>query len=124
MFLFGFASVVLGVAIFVVRFNQHHLETPWYVPILATIGVASMSMSAWQRRGILRTLGVLFFGLLCGMEWFMLLHATKTPTYAGPIRKGHKFPEFNATLADGKPFGNRDLESDRPTVMVFFRGHW
>ena len=46
------------------------------------------------------------------------------PPYAGPAKMGEKLPAFTATLADGSPFTNSNLQEGKPTVLVFFRGHW
>jgi peroxiredoxin len=40
------------------------------------------------------------------------------------VAAGKPFPVFTTTKADGSPFTQRDLEGDRITVMVFFRGRW
>jgi hypothetical protein len=94
------------------------------VPILATVGVLLMALSVWQRRGILRWIGLVLFVLLCGFEWFTLVVGTKTPNYDGPARRDHQVPAFATTLADGKSFTDNDLQKGIPTVLVFFRGRW
>jgi hypothetical protein len=110
--------------IYTIEFNLHRLETPWYAPILATLGVLLMGISAWRRRGVLRIIALMFFALLCGGEWFMVGVAIRSPEYVGPAQPGQKLPPFTTTRADGAPFSNRDLENGQPTVLVFFRGHW
>src|ERR1700688_3704789 len=84
LFLLGVLLFILGPALYVIQFRLDHLATPWYVPILATIGVLFMLISARQRRGVARIAGVLLLALFCGFEWFMLLVGTRTPLYTGP----------------------------------------
>jgi hypothetical protein len=124
LFLAGVLLFLAGPILYVVQFSQGQLWMPWYVPVLATIGVLFMIASVWQRRGVLRSLGLVAFLLLCEMEWYLVLVATKTPAYTGPAQPGTKVPAFAATLADGTAFTNDDLEKGVDTVLVFFRGRW
>jgi hypothetical protein len=124
LFLLGVLLFILGPALYVIQFRLHHLATPWYVPILATIGVLFLLISARQRRGLMRIVGLLFLALVCGLEWFMLVVATNTPPYSGPAQVGRPLPAFATTLADGTAFSNTDLEKGAPTVLLFFRGRW
>ena len=64
------------------------------------------------------------FLLLCGFEWFALAVGSRSPAYAGPATPGHKVPSFSSTLADGKPFTEKDLETGTRTALVFYRGRW
>ena len=58
-FILGVLLFVLGPALYIVQFKLKHLGfMPWYVPLLATLGVAVMVLSVAQRRGILRTVGL------------------------------------------------------------------
>ncbi|HEV3447910.1 MAG TPA: hypothetical protein VG099_24950 [Gemmataceae bacterium] len=124
LFLLGVALFLLGPILYIVLFNQGHLATPWYVPILATAGVLFMILSVRQRGGILRGTGLVLFGLLCAGQWFIFVVATKTPAYTGPVQVGGSLPAFTANLADGKTFANQDLAGGASTVLVFFRGRW
>lgn len=124
LFLAGILLFFLGPPIYVIQFLTKHLTAPWYVPLMASAGVALMFASVWRRRGVGRTLGLVFFTIVCGMEWFMLAVGTATPLYTGPAQPGHKVPEFTASLADGTPFTEKDLAQGSPTVLVFFRGRW
>jgi hypothetical protein len=124
LFLLGVLLFFLGPALYVVQISLGHLWMPWYLPLLASVGVVLMLMSAWRRRGVLRIAGLMVFVLLCGVEWYLVLVATKTPLYTGPAQPGRKAPAFAATLADGTPFTNLDLEKGIPTALVFFRGRW
>ncbi len=62
--------------------------------------------------------------VVCGFEWFMVLVGIKTPEYHGPAVVGQPIPTFVASLADGKPFSDKDLEIGKPSVLLFFRGRW
>lgn len=124
LFLAGVLLFIVGPALYVWQFSLGHLWMPWYVLVLASLGVLLMIMSVWRRPGIVRIAGLLVFVLLCGLEWFVLLEATKTPLYTGPAQPGRKLPEFAAALADGTAFTSLDLEKGIPTVLVFFRGRW
>jgi fucose 4-O-acetylase-like acetyltransferase len=124
LFLVGIGLFFLGPVIYVIQLRMKNLGAPWFLPILATAGATFMIASVWRRRGVVRTLAMLLFTLVCGLEWFMLLVAFRTPTYSGPARPGSKVPHFIAALADGKPFTDANLQSGSPSVLVFYRGHW
>jgi hypothetical protein len=126
LFLIGVLLVFLGPAIlYVVQFRMYHLKTPWYVPILASVGVLLMAVSVWQRRGIWRSVGLVLAVVVCGFEWYGLLVAFKLPSYAGPAKPEHKIPAFTTALAKkGESFTNKDLATGKRTVLVFFRGRW
>lgn len=124
LFFVGIVLFFLGPILYGVQFHFAQLWTPWYLPVLATVGVAFMIGAAWQRRGVLRTVTALLFFLMCGFEWYALAVATKTPPYTGPVRVGDRLPSFSATLANGEPFTERDLSNGAPTVLTFFRGRW
>jgi hypothetical protein len=99
------------------------LITPWYAPLLGTLGVALIIVALMRSRSIWRWTAVVIFTLFVAFEWFALL-AMRTPAYTGPVRDGQPFPAFATTLADGSAFTQADLQGDRNTLMVFFRGHW
>jgi hypothetical protein len=124
LFLAGVLLFVLGPAIYFGQVYYRQLVTPWYVPVLATVGLACMATSVGQRRGIGRTVGLVLFALVCGFEWMFLLAIAKTPVYAGPAQPGHKAPEFTAAHADGRPFTRQNLEDGQRSALVFFRGRW
>ena len=123
-FMAGGLLFLLGPAMYFVQFRWKYLDTPWYVPLTATAGLALMFVSVWRRRGVVRILGMVFFTLACGFEWYMLVVGTATPHYSGPAQPGRALPEFAAYLADGTPFTNTDLAQGTPTVLLFFRGRW
>jgi hypothetical protein len=124
LFLFlGLALGVLGVAAYVVQVANQWLKAPWYLPILATLGVLLLVASLWQRRTVWRVLALILLVLLAGFEWTFLL-GTRLPAYAGPVKQDEPFPAFETKTADGKPFTQRQLQGDKDAVMVFFRGRW
>jgi hypothetical protein len=124
LFLAGTLLFVLGPALYIVQFRSKNLATPWYLPALSTAAVALMIVSVWRRPGVVRGIGLVLFTLLCGLEWFTIAVATKTPEYTGPAQPGRKVPQFTAVLATGAPFTEKDLESGSTTALVFFRGRW
>jgi len=124
LFIAGILLFVLGPAIYAVQFHVGRLEVPWYAPLLASAGVAFMILSVWRRRGVVRMLLLVLFTLACGFEWFIVVVASATPTYAGPAQPGRKVPEFTASLAEGTPFTEKDLAEGRSTILLFFRGRW
>ena len=99
------------------------LITPWYGPLLGTLGVVLIILALVRSRSIWRWTAVVFFTLLVAFQWWVLF-AMRTPAYTGPVKNGQPFPAFATTLADGSAFTQADLQGDRNTVMVFFRGHW
>lgn len=123
LFLAGFLLFLIGPAVYFVAFSMARLTTPWYLPILSTLGVLLMTASLVRRFGILRSIGLAFFMLFCGLQWFMFLVISLNPTYQGPA-PGVAIPAFDAKLADGSTFSNADLEDGKPAVLVFYRGHW
>ena len=124
LFSLGVLLFFLGPLIYTVQFQLKHLVTPWYAPILATLGVLFMVASVWQRRGVWRIGGLVLFAAVCGLEWFFLVAAAKDPVYTGPAQPGRKAPAFSTTLANGQSFTDKDLELGTSTVLVFFRGRW
>src|SRR6516165_11197591 len=114
------AGPVLGI---VLMFAAKILITPWYTPLLGTLGVALIVLALMRSRSIWRWTAVVIFTLLVGFQWWALL-AMRLPVYNGPVKNGESFPAFVTTLADGSAFTQDDLKGDQNTVMVFFRGHW
>lgn len=124
LFLLGFLLFLLGPAINIVQVILGHLVTPWYVmPVLAAFGVLLMAGSVLQRPGVWRSVALVVFALLCGLEWYFVLVVAKTPPYEGP-QVSDKVPQFAATYADGRAFANKELEDGKSTVLLFYRGHW
>lgn len=120
----GFGLCVLGIVLFVLQFRMKILGTPWYSPALATVGALLILASLGRRRTIGRFVALVLVAAFAGLQWFAFGVLFKLPEYTGPARAGEKLPDFHATFANGQPFTTSDLEADRPTVMVFFRGRW
>lgn len=119
----GIAACLLGVALIFVQLGLKHLFVPWYSPMLATLGVGLLLLSAAHRRSIPRVIALLLVTVLAGSEWYFLVSFVKLPDYAGAAR-GQKLPPFSATLASGRTFTEADLRDGSRRVMVFFRGRW
>ena len=118
-----FLAVAGPILIIVVMFAAKILITPWYAPLLGTLGVALIILALMRSRSIWRWTAVVIFTLFVAFQWYALL-AMRTPAYTGPVKDGQPFPAFATTLADGSAFTQADLQGDQNTVMVFFRGHW
>jgi len=99
------------------------LITPWYGPLLGTLGLALIILALKRSRSIWRWTAAVLVTLLVGFQWWALF-AMALPAYTGPVKHGDPFPAFATTLADGSAFTLADLQGDQNTVMVFFRGHW
>ena len=124
LFLLGIALFLLGPGLYVAQFNMGRLSLPWYLPALASLGVVCMTISVVQRGGVVRIVGLVLFTLICGIESFFILVASRAPVYTGPAQPGAKVPAFATALADGTTFTNQDLEKGDRTVLLFFRGRW
>jgi hypothetical protein len=118
-----FLAVAGPVLMILLMFAVKMLITPWYAPLLGTLGVALIVLALTRSRSIWRWTAVVIFTLLVAFQWWALF-AMRTPAYTGPVKDGHPFPVFATTLADGSVFTQADLQGDQNTVMVFFRGHW
>jgi hypothetical protein len=121
--LLGLGLAVLGVVAYVVQISLQRLMAPWYMPVLAVLGVVLVAMSLFERRTIWRLFALLAVVLLAGAE-LALLYALRLPPYTGPIAEGRPFPAFETRRADGTALTQRDLAGDRNNVLVFFRGRW
>ena len=120
----GILLFFLGPALYFVQLHLKHLDMPWHMPLLASAGVVLLIVSVRRRRGVARMLVLVSLTIICGLEWFFLLVGTTTPVYTGPAQVGRKVPEFTASLADGTPFTQKDLENGSATLLLFFRGRW
>jgi hypothetical protein len=121
--LLGVGLSVVGVVAYVVQIALERLIVPWYMPVLASLGVVFIIISLVRRRTVWRILALTLVVLLAGAEWAMI-YALRLPAYTGPIAVGLPFPAFETTRADGTPFAQRNLAGDQNTVLVFFRGRW
>jgi hypothetical protein len=120
-------GVILAIAgpvlMILLMFAVKILITPWYAPLLGTLGVALIVLAQTRSRSLWRWTAVVFFTFLVAFQWWALL-AMRTPAYAGPVKDGRPLPAFATKLADGSAFTQADLQGDQNTVLVFFRGHW
>jgi hypothetical protein len=122
--LVGVLVALAGPALMILlMFAAKILVTPWYAPLLGTLGVALIVLALMRSRSIWRWTAVVIFTLLATFQWWAVL-AMRTPAYTGPVKAGQSFPAFATTLADGSAFTQADLQGDQHTLMVFFRGHW
>jgi hypothetical protein len=121
----GVGLFFLGVALFFVQaFLLKQLVTPWYLPILFTLGVLLALVSVRQRPTWTRVIAALVLALLCAGQWYFILSISRLPEYKGPVQVDKKISAFTTTFADGSPFTEKDLQKGTPTVLVFYRGHW
>jgi hypothetical protein len=122
--LLGVFLAVAGPALMMLlTFAAKILITPWYAPVLGTLGVALIILALTRSRSLWRWTAVVVFTLFVGFQWYVLF-AMRTPAYTGPVKDGEPFPAFATALADGSTFTQDNLKGDRNTVMIFFRGHW
>ncbi len=122
--LLGVFLAVAGPALMILlMFAAKILITPWYAPLLGTLGVALIVLALMRSRSIWRWTALVIFTSLAAFQWWALL-AMRTPAYTGPVKDGQPFPAFATRLADGSSFTHADLQGDQNTIMVFFRGHW
>jgi hypothetical protein len=120
----GALLAAAGLVIYALQFHAKVLTTPWYVPILATVGVVFAGMALARSRSVWRWSATVLLALFAAAEWVFLLVLFSTPAYTGPAQAGQPFPEFTTTRADGSPFTEHDLSGRQSTVLVFFRGRW
>jgi len=122
--LLGVLLAAAGLVIYAFQFRAKVLTTPWYVPVLATVGVALAVLALAQSRSGWRWAAAVLLTLFAAAEWVFLLVLMSTPPYTGPAKAGQPFPAFSTTLADGSPFTQDNLKGGQNTVLVFFRGRW
>src|SRR5262245_7476029 len=121
----GLGVFLLGFVLYLVQaFLFKHLVTPWYMPMLFTLGVLLALISLRQRPTWTRVIAFVLLALLCAAEWYFILSMSRLPEYNGPVQVDKKIPEFTTTFADGSSFTAKDLQKSTPTVLVFYRGHW
>jgi hypothetical protein len=121
----GIVLVLVGPILWMVQVQAKHFWTPWYVPALATAGVALALLAVLRRPNVLRIVVLLLCCLPAAGYWYFLLSMAKVPAYDGPVATGKPFPAFRTTVAnDGSTFDQDSLKGEENTVMVFFRGHW
>lgn len=121
--LLGLGVAALGGAVYAGQIAAHRLVTPWYMPVLATVGAFLVAGSLWQKVTVWRAASLVLMGLLAAIEWMFIL-GTRLPPDTGMVAVGQSFPKFETALSDGAPFVRRDLEGDENHLLVFFRGRW
>jgi hypothetical protein len=122
--LLGIGLVVLGPVLYAIQFRAKLLSVPWYMPALATAGVALFLLALLRRPTVWRGAVLLLGGLVAGAEWYFLVSLTKVPAYTGPASAGARLPAFSTTLADGSTLNQDSLRGEQNTALVFFRGRW
>jgi hypothetical protein len=120
----GLASALLAPLLYWLQLRASVLTSPWYVPLLTTVGACLCLLALLRARSVGRVLAVVLCGLLAAAEWYVLFPLFALPAYTGPAVPGGVVPEFATTLADGSPFTRESLQGPQATVLVFFRGHW
>jgi hypothetical protein len=121
--LLGPGLALLGIVSYVGQVWLKRLTVPWYMPILATLGVVLVVIALLERRNLSRWLVLVAVVLVAVAEW-VLLYGMRLPPYAGPITVGRPFPAFKTSRPDGTPFTERDLAGAGNSVLVIFRGRW
>jgi hypothetical protein len=122
--LLGALLAAAGLVIYALQIRAKVLTTPWYVPVLATAGVALAVAALVRSRSAWRWAATVLLTLFAAAEWMFLLVLMSTPPYTGPAQAGQPFPAFTTTLADGSTFTQDNLRGEQNTVLVFFRGRW
>src|SRR5262249_20858303 len=107
----GVGLCLLGLVLnFVQIFLMKLLVVPWYMPILATVGALCALVSIRKRPTWTRGIALVILAVLTAGEWYFLLSMSRLPEYKGPVQVERKLPEFATTLADGRPFTEKDLQ--------------
>ena len=96
--LLGLGLAVLGVVGYAVQLWLRQLTTPWYLPVLTTLGLVCVGVSLWRTHTLWRWLALVLLLLLAGGSWAFLV-ATRLPDYTGPVAVGQPFPSFATTRA-------------------------
>jgi len=120
----GIGLVLLGPILYFLQLRAKILSVPWYVPALATAGVALILLALLRKPTFWRIGAIALCGLLAGAEWYFLVSLSKLPDYAGPVSTGAPFPTFTSTLANGSVFDQDSLRGEQNSTLVFFRGRW
>jgi hypothetical protein len=121
----GVAFAVVGIPLYFVQLMAlGRTDSPWYAPVMASLGVVMVFLALLRRASLGRWLVLSLMVALMAGEWWFLLRYVRLPAYNGPVSSGQPFPKFRAMRADGSNFANTNLIGDRTTALVFFRGHW
>src|SRR5262245_6905053 len=73
-----FLAVAGPVLMILLTFAAKILITPWYAPLLGTLGVALIVLALLRSRSTWRWTAVVIFTLLVGFQWWAVL-AMRTP---------------------------------------------
>ena len=119
----GLGLAIMGIIAYVLQIRAHRLTAPWYMPVLATLGVVLVVVALQRARNVWRFLALGLVVLLAAAEWTFLL-SLGLPKYTGPVAEGKLFPAFQTSRADGTTFNQSDLAGAPTNVFVFFRGRW
>jgi hypothetical protein len=119
----GLCLPVLAVGAFAVQIANAHLKTPWYLPVVATLGVVLVGYALWRRRSVWRWIALIPVVLFACLTWAFLV-MLRLPAYEGPVAAGKAFPTFATARADGTPFTEHDFQGNDNHLLVFFRGRW
>ena len=98
----GLFLAIVGIPLMIAQMVLKITVTPWYIPVLTTIGVLLVLLAHARRATLVRILMLTAIGAFAGLEWFVVIHAIKLPEYTGPARAGAKVPSFTASYADGR----------------------
>ncbi len=123
LFLGGLVLALLGIALYFVQLSVQRLFLPWYMPVMALLGVLLIGLSLARRRTSVRMI-VLWAVAILGVLEVAALFAMRLPAYGGPLAVGGPFPEFESRRADASIFTKADLMGETHHVIVFFRGRW
>src|SRR5262245_17879652 len=94
-----FLALAGPVLMMLLTFAAKILVTPWYAPLLGTLGVALIILALVRSRSIWRWTAAVIFTLFVVFQWYTLL-AMRLPAYTGPVKDGEPFPAFATSLAD------------------------
>jgi hypothetical protein len=119
----GLSLPALGLIAYSVQLYFIRLIVPWYLPVLALLGIVLVGSSLWKRRTVWRALALAGVVLFASAE-LATLNRLRLPSYAGPVTVGRPFPAFEAKRPDGSVFTQNELIGDQNLALVFFRGRW
>jgi hypothetical protein len=123
-FWMGLVICLLALGLVVAQYSLGQFIVPWYLPILTTLGAFLILLSMLRRASLVRIAAFGVILLVAGFQWYFLVSLSRLPAYEGPARAGRALPAFQTTLADGRPFTEKDLQDGKRSIMVFFRGRW
>src|SRR4029450_3036829 len=108
-FWLGIGLCLLSVIAVFVQWGVGWLRTPWYSPVLATLGAFLLTFPGRHRRVWVRIISLAFVALAV-FGWFFVVERASLPEYRGPARGGQPVPAFQTKLADGSDFTEKNLQ--------------